>query len=121
MLKVFYNASGYLGTDSYEAENGTCRARPKREPAPRRDDEQGRRDADFGEQWRYIGRKRLVSFSWVAAMKCDLRLQRSPFILDFWGKASPTNQAGISTHSIVYHSLDVAAVGAELIGAIGGA
>jgi CRISPR-associated endonuclease/helicase Cas3 len=48
-------------------------------------------------------------------MKCDLRLQRSPFILNFWGKASPTNQAGISTHSIVYHSLDVAAIGTELM------
>jgi CRISPR-associated endonuclease/helicase Cas3 len=40
---------------------------------------------------------------------------RAQFLLDFWGKASPTNPAGISTHSIVYHSLDVAAVGAELI------
>jgi CRISPR-associated endonuclease/helicase Cas3 len=35
------------------------------------------------------------------------------FIPDFWGKARV--QAENSTHSIVYHSLDVAAVGAELI------
>ena len=41
--------------------------------------------------------------------------QRTQPLLDFWGKASPTNHAGIGTHSIVYHSLDVAAVGAELI------
>ena len=39
--------------------------------------------------------------------------QRTQPLLDFWGKASPTNHAGIGTHSIVYHSLDVAAVGAE--------
>jgi CRISPR-associated endonuclease/helicase Cas3 len=40
---------------------------------------------------------------------------RPQSLLDFWGKASPTNRAGISAHSIAYHSLDVAAVGAELI------
>jgi CRISPR-associated endonuclease/helicase Cas3 len=36
-------------------------------------------------------------------------------ILDFWGKANPNAQAGARFHSIAYHSLDVAAVGAELI------
>jgi CRISPR-associated endonuclease/helicase Cas3 len=36
-------------------------------------------------------------------------------LLDFWGKASPTNKGGISSHPVVYHSLDVAAVSAELI------
>src|SRR4030088_1765536 len=36
-------------------------------------------------------------------------------ILEFWGKANPTNRVGSSSHSIVYHSLDVAAVTAELI------
>ncbi|HEY6251627.1 MAG TPA: HD domain-containing protein, partial [Candidatus Angelobacter sp.] len=35
--------------------------------------------------------------------------------LNFWGKASPTNQGGPGAHSIVYHSLDVAAVGSKLI------
>jgi len=35
----------------------------------------------------------------------------------FWGKASPTNDGGLglTSHSIVHHSLDVAAVGSELI------
>jgi CRISPR-associated endonuclease/helicase Cas3 len=36
-------------------------------------------------------------------------------ITNFWGKASPTSQSGPSSHSIAYHSLDVTAVGAELI------
>ncbi len=36
-----------------------------------------------------------------------------PPITDFWGKASPTNQSGPTSHSIAYHSLDVSAVGAE--------
>ena len=40
---------------------------------------------------------------------------RQNFILDFWGKARASDQAGSTSHSIVYHSLDVAAVGAELI------
>ena len=44
-----------------------------------------------------------------------IALRRAPFLLDFWGKASPTNHSGIGTHPIIYHSLDVAAVGAELI------
>jgi CRISPR-associated endonuclease/helicase Cas3 len=42
-------------------------------------------------------------------------ITRPQSLMGFWGKASPTNQAGISAHSIVYHSLDVAAVCAELI------
>src|SRR5258708_4548234 len=46
-------------------------------------------------------------------MKCNS--QTTPFITNFWGKASPTGRAGPGAHSIVYHSLDVAAVGAELI------
>jgi CRISPR-associated endonuclease/helicase Cas3 len=33
----------------------------------------------------------------------------------FWGKASPTKQCGPTSHPIIYHSLDVAAVGSELI------
>jgi hypothetical protein len=32
-----------------------------------------------------------------------------PHIISFWGKASPTDQAGPTSHSIVYHSLDVTA------------
>jgi CRISPR-associated endonuclease/helicase Cas3 len=34
---------------------------------------------------------------------------------DFWGKARSTAQSGASSHPIAYHSLDVAAVGAELM------
>jgi CRISPR-associated endonuclease/helicase Cas3 len=48
-------------------------------------------------------------------MKANFRPQNTRFILDFWGKARANNEGGISTHSIAYHSLDVAAVGAELI------
>ena len=48
-------------------------------------------------------------------MKTDFELQNPLFILDFWGKARATEQAGSSTHSIAYHSIDVAAVGGELI------
>src|SRR5262249_44095415 len=33
----------------------------------------------------------------------------------FWGKASPANQQGPSSHSIICHSLDVAAVGRALV------
>jgi CRISPR-associated endonuclease/helicase Cas3 len=33
----------------------------------------------------------------------------------FWAKASPSYQSSRGSHPIVYHSLDVAAVGAELI------
>jgi CRISPR-associated endonuclease/helicase Cas3 len=36
-------------------------------------------------------------------------------IATFWGKASTADQSGPSAHPIVHHSLDVAAVGAELI------
>ena len=39
----------------------------------------------------------------------------APPITDFWGKANPANQSGSTSHSIAYHSLDVTAVGAELI------
>jgi CRISPR-associated endonuclease Cas3-HD len=49
------------------------------------------------------------------AMKGDHAALPTPLVLSFWGKASPTNPAGINSHSIAYHSLDVAAVGAELI------
>jgi CRISPR-associated endonuclease/helicase Cas3 len=48
-------------------------------------------------------------------MKHDLRPMKASNIVEFWGKASPTNQGGPSGHSIVHHSLDVAAVGSELI------
>jgi CRISPR-associated endonuclease/helicase Cas3 len=48
-------------------------------------------------------------------MNIDIERQHPLVILDFWGKARANNQAGPSVHSIVYHSLDVAAVGAELI------
>jgi CRISPR-associated endonuclease/helicase Cas3 len=48
-------------------------------------------------------------------MNIEIERQHPLFILDFWGKAGANNQAGPSAHSIVYHSLDVAAVGAELI------
>jgi CRISPR-associated endonuclease/helicase Cas3 len=47
-------------------------------------------------------------------MKTDVGLQNTLSILNFWGKAR-SSQAGSSTHSIVYHSLDVAAVGTEII------
>jgi CRISPR-associated endonuclease/helicase Cas3 len=47
-------------------------------------------------------------------MESDLGLLSTLDILDFWGKASAANP-GPSAHSIVYHSLDVAAVGSELI------
>jgi CRISPR-associated endonuclease/helicase Cas3 len=48
-------------------------------------------------------------------MKTDFQIKGAPAILDFWGKARPNDRAGSGTHSIAYHSLDVAAVGAELI------
>jgi CRISPR-associated endonuclease/helicase Cas3 len=41
--------------------------------------------------------------------------QNSSTVVDFWGKASPTGQGGPTSHSIIYHSLDVAAAGSELI------
>jgi HD domain len=48
------------------------------------------------------------------AMNNDVT-QDSSFILDFWGKARANIEAARNTHPIVYHSLDVAAVGTELI------
>ena len=42
-------------------------------------------------------------------------VQKASFILDFWGKASAKNETGSSTHSIAYHSMDVAAVARQLI------
>src|SRR5260370_7537488 len=51
----------------------------------------------------------------MATIKYDFEPQRAPFILDFWGKANSINQAGAGHHPLVHHSLDVAAVGAELI------
>jgi CRISPR-associated endonuclease/helicase Cas3 len=36
-------------------------------------------------------------------------------ICDFWGKATSNQKGGSGSHSIAYHSLDVAAVGAQLI------
>jgi CRISPR-associated endonuclease/helicase Cas3 len=48
----------------------------------------------------------------MATMKYE---QRVPSVLNFWGKARSTDQAACSYHPIVYHSLDVAAVGADLI------
>jgi hypothetical protein len=48
-------------------------------------------------------------------MKRNLEPRATSPITDFWGKASPANQSGYTSHSIAYHSLDVTAVGAELI------
>jgi CRISPR-associated endonuclease/helicase Cas3 len=48
-------------------------------------------------------------------MEDNSERQKVPFILHFWGKANPTSQGRASFHPIVYHSLDVAAVGAELV------
>ena len=48
-------------------------------------------------------------------MKNNSERQKVPLIVHFWGKANPTNQGGVGFHPIVYHSLDVAAVGAALI------
>jgi HD domain len=42
-----------------------------------------------------------------------IRPMKASNIVEFWGKASPANREGPSVHSIVYHSLDVAAVGSE--------
>jgi CRISPR-associated endonuclease/helicase Cas3 len=36
-------------------------------------------------------------------------------ILDFWGKARSVKEGGCETHSVSYHSLDVAAVASELL------
>src|SRR6266478_340575 len=47
-------------------------------------------------------------------MKSGLGLHSALFILDFWGKARESNQAKSSSHSIAYHSIDVAAVGSQL-------
>src|SRR5258706_11680729 len=51
----------------------------------------------------------------MAMVKYDLGIQRAPFILNFWGKVNSADQVGSTYHPIVYHSLDVAAVGSELI------
>lgn len=48
-------------------------------------------------------------------MKLDLPPLNASIIAGFWGKARPANQDGPTSHSIVHHSLDVAAVGAELV------
>jgi len=48
-------------------------------------------------------------------MKGNTERQKVLSILPFWGKASATSQGGPGFHPIVYHSLDVAAVGATLI------
>jgi CRISPR-associated endonuclease/helicase Cas3 len=48
-------------------------------------------------------------------MKSEIGSQGTRFLLQFWGKASPGSPAGPAFHPIVYHSLDVAAVGSELI------
>jgi hypothetical protein len=48
-------------------------------------------------------------------MKSDSERHKVPSILNFWGKANPASQGAASSHPIVYHSLDVAAVGAELV------
>jgi CRISPR-associated endonuclease/helicase Cas3 len=44
-----------------------------------------------------------------------MALAGSPLITDFWGKASSSKPTGSGTHSVAYHSLDVAAVATELI------
>jgi CRISPR-associated endonuclease/helicase Cas3 len=48
-------------------------------------------------------------------MNLDIDPQSTLSILRFWGKASSSNLAGSATHSIAYHSLDVAAVANELM------
>ncbi len=48
-------------------------------------------------------------------MGSDIALEQTPFIQEFWAKASSSNPAGSSTPSIAYHCLDVAAVASELI------
>jgi CRISPR-associated endonuclease/helicase Cas3 len=40
---------------------------------------------------------------------------RALLICDFWGKANSNQKGGSGSHSIAYHSLDVGAVGAQLI------
>jgi CRISPR-associated endonuclease/helicase Cas3 len=58
-----------------------------------------------------------MAFSaWMAKVKHDIWPLNVSSLAHFWGKASPTNQEGPTSHSIIYHSLDVAAVGFELIG-----
>jgi CRISPR-associated endonuclease/helicase Cas3 len=50
----------------------------------------------------------------ITAVPAD-RKSEMRSITDFWGKARPAEGYGPGSHSIVYHSLDVAAVGKELI------
>jgi CRISPR-associated endonuclease/helicase Cas3 len=45
----------------------------------------------------------------------EMRPHGTRFILDFWGKAAGSAHAGGRSHSVAYHSLDVAAVCTELI------
>jgi CRISPR-associated endonuclease/helicase Cas3 len=51
----------------------------------------------------------------MTTMKFGLEHQTKSSLTDFWGKASPSDRSGPTSHSIAYHSLDVSAVGAELI------
>ena len=51
----------------------------------------------------------------MTMVKNDLGIRKAPFILNFWGKANSADQVDSSYHPIAYHSLDVAAVGSELI------
>ncbi len=48
-------------------------------------------------------------------MKSNFERQKVASILPFWGKANATSRGRVGFHPIVYHSLDVAAVGAELV------
>jgi hypothetical protein len=48
-------------------------------------------------------------------MSSDFGFHGALRILDFWGKAGPSKQAEVSAYSIAYHSMDVSAVGSELI------
>src|SRR5712671_7388797 len=66
-----------------------------------------------GELWkRYHSRH--IRF-WTANMKGNSERQKVPSILPFCGKANAIGQGGAGFHPIVYHSLDVAAVGTALI------
>ena len=55
-----------------------------------------------------------TSFDYMSKAQPDVP-QNTSTVVDFWGKANPTNQGGPTSHSIIYHSLDVAATGSELI------
>src|ERR1700683_2975975 len=56
----------------------------------------------------------LASSAHMSKGQSDLP-QNASTVMDFWGKASPTGQVGPTSHSIIHHSLDVAAAGSELI------